>query len=63
MFRRTEKSGFVVLMLFVFMIAMVSGCDPDETVPEPTPFSLPIPKYFPTKLNIPPDNPLTVEGI
>ncbi|HOW32108.1 MAG TPA: cytochrome c peroxidase, partial [Bacteroidales bacterium] len=63
MFRRTEKSGFVVLMLFALIIVLVSGCNPDETVPEPTPYSLPIPKYFPTKLNIPSDNPLTVEGI
>ncbi len=46
----------------IFLCPM-SGCHPDNPVPEPTPYDLVIPKYFPTKLNIPADNPFTVEGI
>ena len=30
---------------------------------DPTPYELKIPKFFPTKLNIPPDNPMTFEGV
>ncbi len=30
---------------------------------QPTPYAIAIPKFFPTTLNIPPDNPMTVEGI
>ena len=29
----------------------------------PTPYEIPIPKGFPTLLNIPADNPMTVEGV
>jgi len=50
-------------LLFVVIIA---GCkkDPPPTPPyNPTPYEFEIPKYFPTELNIPDDNPLTVEGV
>lgn len=36
---------------------------PDTTSYNPTPYSITIPKNFPTYLNIPKDNPLTVEGV
>ncbi|MDY0101763.1 MAG: cytochrome c peroxidase [Lentimicrobium sp.] len=39
------------------------GKEPDPVTYNPTPYELEIPKYFPTNLNIPADNPLTVEGI
>jgi cytochrome c peroxidase len=42
---------------------MLHGCKPDETSYTPTPYSIVIPEHFPTQLNIPGDNPLTVEGI
>lgn len=29
----------------------------------PTPYIIPVPQYFPVLMNIPPDNPMTVEGI
>jgi len=35
----------------------------DDVVPVATPYNLKIPKFFPTILNIPDDNPLTVEGV
>lgn len=48
-------------------LLMLAGCGQKET-PEPqahvtTPYVLDIPFGFPTKLNIPDDNPLTVEGV
>jgi len=56
-------SGAVVL---IFLLGFISSCtkqkntDPDFN---PTPYELKIPKFFPTQLNIPQDNPLTIEGI
>jgi len=41
------------------------GCE-DEPIPtpyEPTPYEIDIPFGFPTNLNIPDDNPMTVEGV
>ena len=34
-----------------------------ERIEPPTPYDIPIPKGFPTMLNIPADNPMTVEGV
>jgi len=58
------------LLLLVGMIVCVavlfSSCTkdpPDEPVYIPTPYDFEIPKYFPTELNIPDDNPMTVEGV
>jgi cytochrome c peroxidase len=46
---------------------MLSFSCKKETTPEepykPMPYTITIPKYFPTVLNIPADNPMTVEGI
>jgi cytochrome c peroxidase len=55
---------FVILSLIVFSIS----CHKDELIAPPdnglpTPYNITIPKYFPTALNIPADNPMTVEGI
>jgi len=48
------------LALFLF----ISACTHDEdTVFAPTPYQITVPKFFPTRLNIPPDNPMTVEGV
>lgn len=60
------KSDFkikkIVFVLFsIFLLAASCGDDP---IPyQPTPYNLQIPSFFPTNLNIPSDNPLTVEGI
>jgi cytochrome c peroxidase len=57
------------LSLLVVIISIFSSCRKDEQVPAPsdnngpTPYSIVIPKYFPTELNIPANNPMTVEGI
>lgn len=54
-----------VSILFLFLTLV--SCSKDEPVHQkpyiPTPYELDIPKFFPTILNIPPDNPMTVEGI
>jgi len=53
----------VVLILFILLLLSCER-DPDITpVTKPTPFTIAIPRYFPTQLNIPSNNPMTVEGI
>lgn len=47
----------------LFFLFSCGGKEPYPVTYDPTPYELDIPKYFPTKLNIPSDNPLTVEGI
>jgi cytochrome c peroxidase len=45
---------------------MSAGCkkdQPDVTVYQPTPYTISVPRFFPTELNIPEDNPMTVEGV
>ena len=57
------KLVFRILLLF-FSALLFFSCDPkpdDEF--NPTLYDLQIPRFFPTHLNIPKDNPLTVEGI
>jgi len=54
--------------LIMFVAAMLPACnDDDPPVPDtpfnPTPYELNIPTFFPTELNIPEDNPMTVEGV
>ena len=49
--------------ILISMLVLLS-CDPPEPVEfKATPYQLQIPKYFPTNLNIPDDNPMTVEGL
>ena len=51
-------------LLFILLSLLLPGChpSPDETY-TPTPYELPQPLFFPTKNNIPADNPMTEEGI
>lgn len=50
---------------FILVGLTFSSCKKEDPVPvhQPTPYNLEIPRFFPTQLNIPDDNPLTVEGI
>jgi cytochrome c peroxidase len=55
-------------IFYIFIILALSTCKEDkdnEPVPiaHATPYTIAIPKGFPTNLNIPADNPMTVEGI
>jgi len=57
--------GMLALILIV-MLLFVSCSKSDDPEPEPyspTPYQIEIPYGFPTRLNIPDDNPMTVEGI
>lgn len=50
---------FILLTLCLLLLA---SCRHKEEY-KPTPYNLTIPRYFPTNLNIPADNPLTEEGV
>jgi len=55
-----------LLLPAVFILAILAGCRKDSqqtTTYTATPYVISIPKYFPTQLNIPADNPMTVEGV
>lgn len=57
-------TGITALLLLMFIIS----CHKDKPIPPvvsnvPTPYTITVPQGFPTKLNIPADNPMTVEGI
>lgn len=60
------KTFFLIVTGLLFLLTACSDkteiIDPPP-VYKPTPYELEIPFAFPTKLNIPEDNPLTVEGI
>ena len=47
------------LLLFLLILC---ACRKEKTF-SPTPYEVVIPRYFPTELNIPEDNPMTVEGV
>ncbi len=53
----SRKRSATLLILLI----LCAACH-DHTIP-PTPYNLQIPKGFPTALNIPADNPMTVEGV
>ncbi|MCX6286302.1 MAG: cytochrome-c peroxidase [Bacteroidetes bacterium] len=57
---------FHVVLLVLAILLVFTGCNKDSqdaTTSKPTPYVISIPKFFPTELNIPPDNPMTVEGV
>ncbi len=58
---------YSILLLIVIFVVVVASCgtddEEDDTVFKATPYNLVIPEGFPTKLNIPADNPMTVEGV
>lgn len=65
------KNFLMRYMYFLLIIAIsliTGGCDndnndDDENPHQATPYQIEIPHGFPTRLNIPDDNPMTVEGI
>ncbi len=55
-----------LLPWFLAIILSFISCkkpDPDPEPYVPVPYTIRIPRYFPDKLNIPADNPMTVEGV
>jgi cytochrome c peroxidase len=66
--RSNLLSGFFISIAFLIFL-MIHGCSKDTPIPEipgevyiPTPYNLHIPKGFPV-MDIPVDNPMTVEGV
>ena len=54
------------IWVMLVMILFIAGCkktQPETPAHSPTPYPFTIPRFFPTELNIPEDNPLTVEGV
>lgn len=53
------------LVIPMFVILFFTSCKHDEPFNNfnPTPYQIKVPKFFPTQMNIPADNPMTVEGI
>lgn len=59
-----NKTHFLFISYFLLILLLVYSCEkPPEEEHQATPYPLEIPRYFPTLLNIPEDNPLTVEGV
>ena len=55
--------GRVAFGVALFVLLFASACKPDDPEYNPTPYEIKVPKFFPTNMNIPADNPLTVEGV
>jgi cytochrome c peroxidase len=56
--------GYLIFITGIIMMCYSCKKDPAiEGYDNPTPYTIQIPKYFPTMLNIPANNPMTVEGI
>ena len=58
---------YISVLITLSVIAAIVACHKDEKITsitnKPTPYTIQIPTNFPTVLNIPADNPMTVEGI
>jgi len=53
----------MIRLLFILLgLCVVSSCGKDKVGYKPTPYQLNIPSHFPN-MNIPADNPMTVEGV
>lgn len=51
----------LTIIIYCLVIFLLGSCK--KPVEEPTPLNISIPYGFPTRLNIPEDNPMTVEGV
>jgi cytochrome c peroxidase len=63
----TMRHNRIFLILApLLLLLLFSLCNKEKDDPlayNPTPYEIEIPPFFPTKLNIPDDNPMTVEGM
>ena len=55
-----KRIPYIILLLALFSC---KKSDPPASSYQPTPYQIEIPFRFPTQLNIPEDNPMTVEGV
>lgn len=60
-----RENKLSVIVFFLILVLFLALCKKEKVDPvyQPTPYQIHIPQFFPTKLNIPPDNPMTVEGV
>lgn len=70
MYRNIYGKLFLGTLVFLFSVGIlffINSCHKEDIPQEKpfvaTPYHLQIPRYFPTMLNIPSDNPLTIEGV
>ncbi len=58
-------SSHRIFTAICLLLLLACSCKKEENKTDfcPTPYNLVIPRYFPTQLNIPSDNPLTEEGV
>lgn len=56
-------NNFFSLAVVVLLTSLLFSCHHNDDEYDPTPYDVTIPYGFPTQLNIPSDNPMTVEGI
>jgi cytochrome c peroxidase len=52
-----------LFMILLPLVGLISSCKDKTEKYQPTPYAIEVPFPFPTELQIPEDNPLTVEGI
>ena len=56
------KLNKIIALVCGLFLVLVS-CKPEQNHYVPTPYELPQPAYFPSRNNIPADNPMTEEGV
>ena len=57
------KNEFIKIVLYSILLMQFSACRHENTAYQPTLYEIRIPKYFPNRLHIPADNPMTEEGV
>jgi cytochrome c peroxidase len=62
-FLKTGSSVFLFVMILVMTLTSCRKAGENAVPWKPTPYIVVIPKYFPTLMNIPTDNPMTLEGV
>ena len=58
-----KSLGFIFLLYFSISLSSCNDKENDSTESKATPYTLKIPKGFPTNFSIPANNPMTVEGV
>lgn len=60
-----NRNNIILIFAFTAFLLLLTFCgkESDDPVFRPTPYEIDIPRFFPTKLNIPGNNPMTVEGV
>ncbi len=61
-----NKTHSLTSFLWIYIIVMsisFSSCKHEDAAYHATPYQIVVPKFFPTRMNIPTNNPMTIEGI